>query len=73
MQNRETKGFFFNKVLKRPVILRTLLRGLSHHREEKGEGDEERADLPSPPGSPFQQLKGDPARGDQTLKKICGL
>lgn len=73
MQNREAKGFFFNSVLKRPLLLRTLLRGFGHHGREMGMEEEERAALSSFPGTPFRNAQESPAQEEQTLKKICGL
>lgn len=72
MQKEEAKEFFFNAILKRPVILRALLRGLSR-REEEGDEREEGAEFSSSPGVPFPHTKEEPHPQEPALKKICGL
>lgn len=73
MQNRETRGFFFNSVLRRPLLLRTLLRGFGHHGGERGAEDEKMAARPPLPGTPLRNAQESPAQEERKLKKICGL
>ncbi|MBC7253251.1 MAG: hypothetical protein H5T72_04695 [Actinobacteria bacterium] len=73
MQRREAKGFFFNSVFKRPIILRSLLRGQGHQpkgeivREEVEAGGQSNADMP------FRKGVHKAREGSEKAEKICGL
>jgi|GEM_PF-4788654 hypothetical protein len=73
MQKKEVKGFFFNSVFKRPIILRSLLRGQGHQpreelvRGERGAGGQSNTSTPFTKGGLNAREEGDMA------KRICGL
>ncbi|WP_287152925.1 hypothetical protein [Candidatus Solincola tengchongensis] len=73
MQRREAKGFFFNTVFKRPIILRTLLRGSARQPGGDNLGEGEMRDANPSPGTPFRRVDRDAREGGEVLKKISAF
>ena len=67
MQKKETKDLFIDSSIKKSGILKTLLRGFRHRREEKGDEAPYTYGRPSTPKSPERGRD----TGNDMKKVVC--